>query len=79
MLSRLALSIALSSNPKILILDEFISTIDQIFLKKIKKQFKLLKKEKKIIVIASHDKSFLTSICDKIITFRNGKILNQKN
>ncbi len=79
MLSRLALSIALSAHPKILILDEFISTIDQIFLKKIKKQFKHLKKEKKIIVIASHNKSFLTSICDKIITFRNGKILNQKN
>jgi ABC-type polysaccharide/polyol phosphate transport system ATPase subunit len=76
MLSRLALSIALSVDPNILIFDEFISTIDQKFLKKVKKQFKLLKSKKKIIIIASHNKSFLTSICDKIIIFRNGKILN---
>jgi ABC-type polysaccharide/polyol phosphate transport system ATPase subunit len=76
MLSRLALSIALSVDPNIFIFDEFISTIDQKFLKKVKKQFKLLKREKKIIIIASHNESFLTSICDKIITFRNGKILN---
>jgi ABC-type polysaccharide/polyol phosphate transport system ATPase subunit len=76
MLSRLALSIALSVDPNILIFDEFISTIDQKFLKKVKKQFKLLKSKKKIIIIASHNKGFLTSICDKIIIFRNGKILN---
>ena len=77
MLSRLALSIALSFNPKILIFDEFISTIDQNFLKKITTKLKILKKEKKIIIIASHNKIFLNSICDKIITFENGKILKQ--
>jgi ABC-type polysaccharide/polyol phosphate transport system ATPase subunit len=36
-----------------------------------------VKKEKKIIIIASHNKIFLNSICDKIITFENGKILKQ--
>ena len=73
MKSRLAFSIVAFFNADILLLDEVFAVGDKEFLDKSKELMTKLK-NKKTIVIASHNIGLLHSFCDRVIRFENGCI-----
>ena len=64
---RLGFSVAINSNPDILIIDEIISVGDKNFSKKSMSKIKQLFKKKKTIILVSHDLKFLKENCERII------------
>lgn len=73
MISRLSMSLYYMLKGDILISDEFITTGDPKFTKKITNLF-LEKYKSKTVIIASHNHEFLKSFSNKIIEISNGKI-----
>jgi len=71
---RLGFSIALFSNPDILLLDENFAVGDADFQKKTKKKIKEFKNKKKTIIIVSQWKKFLQDNCNRFISINNGTI-----
>ena len=76
-IQRISLARALISNPKILLLDDCLSSVD---IKTEKNILKNLKKftNKKTTIIISHRISSIKH-CDKIIVLKKGKIVEQGN
>lgn len=72
---RLGFSVAIHSNPDILILDENISVGDERFKKKIKGKMKELMKKKKTIILVSHQRWYLERFCDRYIILEDGGIV----
>jgi ABC-2 type transport system ATP-binding protein len=72
---RLAFSIAIRANSDILLLDEVLAVGDAIFQQKCFDYFKELKKNKKTVVLVSHDSNALQQYCDKGILIEGGKII----
>jgi peptide/nickel transport system ATP-binding protein len=77
---RVALAKALSVNPKLLILDEFVSALDE------KTKFNILdvlfetyKTNNMAIMIISHDVDVLAYICHEIYFMKNGKLSEYNN
>lgn len=71
---RLAFSIAIRAESDILLLDEVLAVGDVIFQKKCFEYFKTLKKEKKTVVLVSHDSNILEEYCDSGILLEKGNI-----
>ena len=76
MKQRLGIAQAIMENPELIILDEPTNALDIDGIKLINNIIMDLKKENKIILIASHDKEELESISDEIYKIDGGKILN---
>ncbi len=72
MKNKLQILMCIISKPKIILLDEPLTSIDVIVAKEIKDIFKLLKKDH-IIIFSTHILELATSICNEIV------ILNNKN
>lgn len=72
---RLAFSIAVRSNTPILLLDEVLAVGDALFQKKCYEYFKKLKRDKKTVILVSHDTGVLQEYCDNGILIEQGKIL----
>lgn len=72
---RLAASIALESNFDILAIDEFFGAGDEDFRKKTEKKLKQMMKNSKAVLFASHDINLVKSICNRIIRFEKGEIV----
>lgn len=72
---RLAFSIAIYSNPKILIVDEALSVGDAHFSAKCTKALKQRKKQKLSIIYVSHDLNSLKLLCDRVIMLNKGKVV----
>ncbi len=75
MYMRLAFSLATALKPKILIIDELFVGGDYTFLEKGKKQINNLVNSSKALILVSHDKSLLQSLCNKFMWLENGMIL----
>ncbi len=71
---RLGFSIAIHSNPDILVLDESISAGDEEFRNKVNKRIQDLFKKNKTIIVVSHWLNFLKENCNRIIWMEKGKI-----
>lgn len=77
MKQKLGIASALMEDPEIIILDEPFNGIDEESKKKITNE--LIKiKNNKIIIITSHIKDEITSLCDHVFEMKNGKIINEK-
>ena len=76
---RLAFSIAILSNPKILIVDEALSVGDAHFSAKCTKALRERKKENMSIIYVSHDLNSLKILCDRVILLNHGEIIKQGN
>ena len=71
---RVSLVAALLSEPSVLILDEPTSGLDPIERVKLKNMFKLLKKDR-LILISSHVTQEIQEVCDSILFINKGKIV----
>ena len=71
---RLAFSIAIRAQSDILIIDEVLAVGDAAFQQKCYDYFDNLKKNKKTIVLVTHDMSAVKRFCNKAILIENGRI-----
>jgi ABC-2 type transport system ATP-binding protein len=71
---RLAFSVATSIAPEILVMDEIINVGDTAFLKKARLRMDKLIEQSGIVVLASHATEILTSICNKVLFMKAGKV-----
>ncbi len=72
---RLNLCLALLHEPSILILDEPTSGLDPFSVNIVRKQILQLKKEKKTILITTHNMQEAQQICDRILIMNKGNII----
>jgi ABC-type polysaccharide/polyol phosphate transport system ATPase subunit len=74
MYMRLAFSVAIFTNPEILLVDEILAVGDTAFQKKCMDKMNQFKKEGVTIVYVSHSMGQVQSFCDRVIYLRNGEI-----
>lgn len=74
---RLGFSIAIHSNPDILILDESLGVGDVKFKNKSQRALKKLIRQHKTFILASHWMEFVNENCDRIIELKNGKYIEK--
>jgi len=71
---RLAFSIAIKAQGDILILDEVLAVGDESFQRKCFNYFDQLKKDKKTVILVTHDMSSVKRFCSKALLLVDGKI-----
>ncbi|SHE65635.1 iron(III) transport system ATP-binding protein [Marinitoga hydrogenitolerans DSM 16785] len=77
---RVALARTLAVEPKLLLLDEPFSNLDEMLKDKIRNDLKnILKKAKITTIIVTHDKNDAYALANKIITLKDGKVENIEN
>ena len=76
---RLAFSIAIFSEPKILIVDEALSVGDAHFQAKCTKALTNRKKQNMSIIYVSHDLNSLKLLCDRVVLLNHGKVVEIDN
>jgi len=79
MLSRLGFSVAVHTNPDILLIDEVLSVGDYKFQKKSKNKIYEFKKLGKTIIFVSHDINVVKELCSKVIVIDKHKIIYNGN
>lgn len=72
---RLAFSVAIAKRPDILIIDEALSVGDAYFQEKSFSKIREFKSLGTTILLVSHDRSAVASICDRALLLSNGKVL----
>ena len=78
MRQRLGLAQALMENPDILLLDEPLSGLDNDGVQEMWKLFLKQKEDGKLIVLASHSKEDIGTLCDEIFRFDKGKMVGHE-
>jgi lipopolysaccharide transport system ATP-binding protein len=79
MTMRLAFSIAIFSQPQVLIVDEALSVGDAHFSAKCTRALKQRKEQKMSIIYVSHDLNSLKLLCDRVILLNHGKLIDEGN
>lgn len=74
MLMRLAFSIATSSDPEILLIDEVFGTGDMVFRRKAQLRLHNLLHRAQIVVMVGHDLGFLEKFCTRVLWMDQGRI-----
>jgi len=72
---RLAFSIAIRARSDILVLDEVLAVGDEAFQRKCFSYFDRLKREKRTVILVTHDMSTVERFCTKAMFIEEGKIL----
>jgi len=75
MYMRLAFSLATTVHPDILILDELFVGGDASFVKRGKERMNKMIDRSSVMILASHDASLLSSVCDRYIWLDHGKLI----
>lgn len=79
MKQRLGIAAAILGSPEIILLDEPINAIDGEGVEEIRSLILSLKNEKRIIIVACHDKEEMNLLADEIVHLRDGRIEGQEN
>ena len=79
MKQRLGIAAAILGSPDIILLDEPINAIDGECVEEIRSLILSLKNEKRIIIVACHDKEEMNLLADEIVHLRDGRIEGQEN
>jgi ABC-type polysaccharide/polyol phosphate transport system ATPase subunit len=79
MRARLGFAIATSVDPDVLLLDEVLSTGDQVFREKSKARVLELVKQAKAIVLVTHDMHWVTEFCNRAILLEKGRVIAEGN
>lgn len=74
---RLAFSIAIQADADILILDEVLAVGDEDFQRKCYEYFAKLKRNKKTVILVTHDMESAQKFCNKAIMIEKGKIVER--
>jgi ABC-2 type transport system ATP-binding protein len=74
---RLAFSIAIRANSDILLLDEVLAVGDAAFQQKCFDYFDQLRKDKKTVILVTHDMSAINRFCTKAIYIKDGQITHK--
>jgi teichoic acid transport system ATP-binding protein len=74
MKARLGFSIATSTEPEILIVDEALSTGDYHFFQKAAKRIQEIISSAKAVVVVTHNMNFVRDVCTRAIVISNGQI-----
>jgi ABC-2 type transport system ATP-binding protein len=72
---RLAFSVAIQAKSDILVLDEILAVGDEAFQRKCNEYFLQMKKEKKTIILVTHDMGAVRKYCNKAIMIRKGEVV----
>ena len=75
MRARLGFAIATSVDPDVLLLEEVLSTGDQVFREKSKSRVLELVKQAKAIVLVTHDMHWVTEFCNRAILLEKGRVI----
>ena len=79
MKNKIQILINIISNPKVILLDEPLTSLDIVVQEDMKKLFKTLKKDH-IIILSTHILELATDLCDEIVILSNKKLeLIEKN
>lgn len=78
MKQRLGIAMAIMENPKILILDEPMNSLDKQGIEDVRDLLKKMKAEGKTILLTSHNFEDITALCDKVYEMDHGKIWENK-
>lgn len=78
MKQRLGIAMAIMENPKILILDEPMNSLDKQGIEDVRDLLKKIKAEGKTILLTSHNFEDITALCDKVYEMDHGKIWENK-
>lgn len=78
MKQKLRIAQAIMEDQKIIILDEPTNGLDEISVKKLHSIILELKKQDKIILLASHNKDDLDYLCDQVFYITNGRVSDKK-
>jgi ABC-type polysaccharide/polyol phosphate transport system ATPase subunit len=71
---RLAFSVAIHANRDILLMDEVLAVGDSNFQQKCLKVFEKFRRQKKTVILVTHDLETVKKYCDRIMLLRDGKI-----
>lgn len=74
MILRLAFAIATCRQSEIVIMDEWISTLDEEFLKRVRTRLLEMAGKSKVLVMASHQMDLIRSMCNKVMILEHGKL-----
>lgn len=74
---RLAFSIAIRAKGDILLLDEVLAVGDEAFQRKCYSYFNRLKREKRTVILVTHDMSAVERFCNKAIMLDRGRIVHE--
>jgi|GEM_PF-69910 len=77
MYMRLAFALAIFAEPDILLIDDILAVGDEEAQQKCRKKVLELKDSGKTIILVSHDMNIINRLCDRVILFDKGKIVNQ--
>jgi lipopolysaccharide transport system ATP-binding protein len=72
---RLAFSIAIQTEANVFLIDEALAVGDAEFQQKCLEKFREFKKEKRSIVLVSHDMSLIKGFCEKALYLTNGEMM----
>jgi ABC-type polysaccharide/polyol phosphate transport system ATPase subunit len=75
MRARLGFSIATSTDPDILLLDEVLATGDQVFRAKSKARVLELVRAAKAVVLVTHDMTWVTEYCNRALLLEHGHVV----
>jgi len=76
MILRVGFSVAIFSNPDILLIDESFAVGDEIFRKKAIQKFEEFAEQQKTLVVVSHWPGFIKKNCNRVIHLKKGKIVH---
>ena len=79
MKQRLAIAQAIMENQEILILDEPMNGLDHRGVEEMRELFLNLKKEGKLILLASHNREDIDILCDEVYEMEMGELKRIKN
>lgn len=75
MLARLGFSIATTTDPEILLIDEVLGAGDQYFVKKALQRIEEIARRSHVLVLASHSTEMIRAFCNKCALMQRGRIV----
>ncbi|MEK7201984.1 MAG: ABC transporter ATP-binding protein [Patescibacteria group bacterium] len=76
MMARLGFSVAVHTDPEILLVDEILAVGDESFQRKCFAKMNEFKERGITIILISHDRTTMERFCDRIIEIKDGKLAN---